>query len=78
MELGRESWNRAESSRKLIQSVYSDLQKDYEECIRQLRLKQARLNYLSSFFESTVQKIEAAKKLVDEHDKKLKDAERRS
>lgn len=63
---------------EFIQFIYSDLQRDYEELIRQLRLKQARFDYLSSFFENTKQKIEAAKKMIEEQDKKISDSENRS
>lgn len=32
---------------------FSELQNEYEQVLKDLNLKQARLNYLSSFFETT-------------------------
>lgn len=56
----------------------SKLQSQYEKALSNLRDKQSRLNYLSSFFETTKKKIEAAQQKIMECEKKLIDDEARS
>lgn len=57
---------------------FSELQNEYEQVLKDLKLKQARLNYLSSFFETTSKKLDAVKQEIRNRDKKLKEAENRS
>lgn len=57
---------------------FSDLQERYEQLLQNLKVKQSRLKYLSSYFETTKQSIEAAKKNLEDRDVMLKEAEERS
>jgi hypothetical protein len=43
-----------------------------------LKSKEQRLRYLSNFFESTAEKMEAAKKALERYEKNIEDAEKRS
>jgi hypothetical protein len=43
-----------------------------------LKSKEQRLRYLSSFFESTTEKMEAAKKALERYEKNIEEAEKRS
>jgi energy-converting hydrogenase A subunit M len=58
--------------------LHSKLQSQYDKVLSNLRDKQLRLNYLSSFFETTKKKIEAAQQKIMECEKKLIDDEARS
>lgn len=63
----------------ILKALYlSKLQSQYEKALSNLRDKQCRLNYLSSFFETTKKKIEAAQQKIMECEKKLIGDEARS
>lgn len=57
---------------------FSNLVEQYENVLLKLKEKQDRLDYLSSFFETTRQKIEAVKLKIDEDETKLKEMEDKS
>lgn len=54
------------------------MEKQYEELLNKLELKQRRLDYLASFFSSTAQKITAVKAKIDDHERQIEAAEARS
>lgn len=54
------------------------LQRQYEKVLLNLKNMQSKLNYLSSFFETTKTKIEAAQQKIKEYEKKLIEDEDRS
>lgn len=61
-----------------LNSVNRKYQIEYENVLNRVKQNQGRLNYLSGFFESIKCKVAAAKKKMEESDKKLKNAEERS
>jgi phage-related minor tail protein len=61
-----------------LKSLFSDLQAQYENLIEDLKAKESRLKYLSSYFENVNQKVNAAKNGIEDCKKKLKEHEDRS
>jgi phage-related minor tail protein len=61
-----------------LKYLFSDLQAQYEKLIKDLKAKESRLKYLSSYFENVNQKVKAAKNGIEDYEKKLKEAEERS
>lgn len=56
----------------------SDLKKEYENIIKQIKEKQDHLLYLSSNIETTQENIDSAEKTLEDYKKKLEEADARS
>lgn len=65
-------------ARKLFAWLYRDLNAKYENLLEKLRQQQTRFKYLSSYFETTAEKIQAVKMSIEEHEKKIEESETRS
>ena len=59
-------------------NFHRKLQRQYEKVLSNLKNKQSKLSYLSSFFETITIKIEAAKQKIIEDEQKLIEDEERS